>query len=101
MSCGVGHRRGSDPSLLWLWCRLAATAQIQLLAWELPYAMGVALKRHAYEDLWQLWGISVNVMMPGRTARKFCSLSVTWSPVKLSMSHFISLDLGTFRIKWR
>ena len=45
MSCGVGHRRGSDPSLLWLWCRLAATAQIQLLAWELPYAMGVALKR--------------------------------------------------------
>ena len=20
-SYGVGHRRGSDPSLLWLWCR--------------------------------------------------------------------------------
>ena len=27
-----------------LWCRLAAAALIQLLAWELPYAMGVALK---------------------------------------------------------
>ena len=28
-----------------LWHRLAATAPIQLLAWELPYAEGVALKR--------------------------------------------------------
>ena len=28
-----------DPMLLWLWCRLAATAPIQSLAWELPYAM--------------------------------------------------------------
>ena len=31
--------------LLWLWCRPAATALIQLLAWEPPYAVGVALKR--------------------------------------------------------
>ena len=30
--------------MLWLWCRLAAVAQIQPLAWELPCAMGVALK---------------------------------------------------------
>ena len=45
MSCGVGHRHGSDPTLLWLWCRLAATALIRLLAWEPPYAVGVALKR--------------------------------------------------------
>ena len=28
-----------------LWCRLAAIALIQRLAWELPYAAGVALKR--------------------------------------------------------
>ena len=44
MSCGVGHRGTSDPQLLWLWCRLALTALIQPLAWEPPYAMGVALK---------------------------------------------------------
>ena len=24
MSFGVGHTHGSDPELLWLWCRLAA-----------------------------------------------------------------------------
>ena len=43
MSCGVGHRRGSDP--VRLWCRPAAAAPIQPLASERPYAAGVALKR--------------------------------------------------------
>ena len=42
MSCGVGCRRGSDPTLLWLWHRLAATAPIRPLAWETPYATGAA-----------------------------------------------------------
>ena len=45
VSCDGGRRRGSDPKLLWLWCRLASTASIRPLAWELPYATGVALKK--------------------------------------------------------
>ena len=45
MSCGVGRRRSLDPTLLWLWRRLAATALIQPLAWELPYAAGTTLKK--------------------------------------------------------
>ena len=36
VSSGVGRRRGSDLVLLWLWCRLAATAPILPLAWEPP-----------------------------------------------------------------
>ena len=44
MSCGLGHRHGSDPTLLWLWCRLGATAQIRPGAWEPPCAVGAALK---------------------------------------------------------
>jgi len=40
VSCGVGHRCGSDPKLLWLWYRPVATALIRPLAWEPPYAMG-------------------------------------------------------------
>ena len=28
MSCDVGYRCGSDPTLLWLWCRSVATAPI-------------------------------------------------------------------------
>ena len=33
-----------DPVLLWLWRRPVAVALIQPLAWEPPYAVGVALK---------------------------------------------------------
>ena len=42
VSCGIDRRRSSDPALLWLWRRLAATAPIRPLAWELPYAAGAA-----------------------------------------------------------
>ena len=45
MSCGVGRRRSWDPELLWLWHRPGATALFRPLAWELPYAADVALKR--------------------------------------------------------
>ena len=45
MSHGVGHSHGSDPSLLWLWCRPVATAAIEALAWEPPCAVGAALKK--------------------------------------------------------
>jgi len=44
VSCGVGCRRGLDPALLWLQCRLADAALILPLAWELPYGASVALK---------------------------------------------------------
>ena len=45
MSRGVAHRCGSDPTLLWLWCRPMAIAPIGPPAWEPPYAVGAALKR--------------------------------------------------------
>ena len=41
-SCGVGHRLGSDPALLWLWRRPASTSPIRPLAWEPPHAAGAA-----------------------------------------------------------
>ena len=45
VSCGVGCRSGSDPALLWLWCMPVAMALIRPLAWESPYATGVALEK--------------------------------------------------------
>ena len=45
MSWDVGRRRGLDLALLWLWCKLAATALIRPLAWEPSYASGVSLKK--------------------------------------------------------
>ena len=44
MSYDVGHRRGLDLALLWLWCRLPGVGPIRPLAWEPPYALDVALK---------------------------------------------------------
>ena len=45
VSCGLGHRHGLDPALLWLWHRLAAVTPIWPLAWELPHGIGEAVKR--------------------------------------------------------
>ena len=50
MSCGIGHRLSSDLALLWLCCRPVDIALIRCLAWEPPYAMGAALKRHLKND---------------------------------------------------
>ena len=55
MSCGVGCRHGSDPALLWLWCRLVATAPFGPRAWEPPYAVGAAqemAKRQTHTKNW-------------------------------------------------
>ena len=58
MSCAVG----SDPILLWLWLSLGlwpvAIATIQPLAWELPYAIGAALKRKKKTVCW-VWDIGL------------------------------------------
>ena len=45
MSSGVGRRRGSDPELLWLWRRPAATDPIGPIARERPYVAGVDLEK--------------------------------------------------------
>ena len=50
MSCGVCHKCGSDPTLLWLWCRLVAAALIQTLAWEPPRDPSAALKRQKTQE---------------------------------------------------
>ena len=41
MGCRVGRRHNSDPVSLWLW----AAAPFPPLAWKLPYATGVTLKK--------------------------------------------------------
>ena len=60
MSCGVGRRLGSNPKLLWLWCRPVAAALILSLAWELSYAEGAPLKhihthRQSLMSILQVW----------------------------------------------
>ena len=50
MNRGVGPRQGLDLALLGPWCRQAAAAPIQRLAWEPPYAAGAALKRQKKKE---------------------------------------------------
>ena len=45
MSCGEVCRCGSYLALQGLWCRPAAMAPVQPLAWQFPCAAGVALKK--------------------------------------------------------
>ena len=45
MSCGVGYRHCPDLMLLQLWYTLGAAAPTGPLAWELPCAMGTAIKK--------------------------------------------------------
>ena len=49
MSCGEGRRGSSVLEWLWLWLwlwpRPLAVARIRPLAWEPPYAAGMALKK--------------------------------------------------------
>ena len=45
MTCGVGHRHGSDLVWLWLWHRPAVVAPIRPLARASPHAVGAAPKR--------------------------------------------------------
>ena len=59
MSCGVGHRPGLDPELLWLWRRPVATALIRPLAWEPPYAAGAALKSKKKRKVCQAAGVPI------------------------------------------
>ena len=47
--CGVFHRGNSDLVWLWLWCGSAAAAPVWSLAWQLPYAVGVVLRRRKIE----------------------------------------------------
>ena len=63
-SCGVGHRCGLDPTLLWLWCRLAAAVPVRPLAWELPYATRAALKKRKKEKKGDLWSQTPQTQIP-------------------------------------
>ena len=51
---GAGHRLNSDLAFLWLCCRPAATALIQSVVWEPPYATDIALKNRGKKGI-LLW----------------------------------------------
>ena len=64
---------------LWLWCRPAAAAPIQPLAWKLPCAAGVALKRKKKKDpLKPEQQLPRNVTRQALGERRGLGLSMDW-----------------------
>ena len=87
VSCGVGCRRGSDPTLLWLWRRPVATAPIRPLAWEPPYAAGAAQeiakrqkkkKKKKKAEGHRLWASAVLMGCPASLTGHLCVLIATF-----------------------
>ena len=64
MSCGVGRRHGLDLALLWLWRRPVATALIRPLAWESPYAAGVAPEKAKRQKKEKIQVINILALEP-------------------------------------
>ena len=110
MSCSVGHRCGFDPALLWFWCRPAATALIQPLAWELSYAAGGPKKTNNNNNsftcfcfFFLMWQINCICGFHYISIGQWCSTSlhlyisqVPWNHSRLlNSSH--SLSLPKFR----
>ena len=58
MSCGVGHRCGSDPALPWLWCRLVTAALIGPLAWDL-HMLWVQIQKDKRQKKKKNYGVPV------------------------------------------
>ena len=82
VSCSIGDRRSSDPLLLWLWHRLAAKAQIHPLAWELQYALGVAVKKPKKKKKKVL--ILVFIFFSFRTCKLAGACEACWYPLSHS-----------------
>ena len=84
MSCGVGHRRGSDLALLLLWCRLAAVAPIQPLVWEPPFVMGGALKRKKIDK-----NFKNKILKKNLKINKFASVNIPFLNItKITLSYY-------------
>ena len=99
-----------DPVWLWLWWRPAAAALIGPLAWKLPYAVGVALKRPGKKKKrsWIsrqevglclcVWGHDHLVHCRGTWAESSdCSVEKPWEGAEGGVPRGLTEHLGTFR----
>ena len=79
-SYGEGSKCSSDPTLLWLWHRPAATDTIQLLAWELPYATDAVVKiKKNFKMIWMRKSCRMIMSKEGKTNRCYQAWKGTYS----------------------
>ena len=73
-----------DPVLLWY--RVAATALIQPLAWELPYAAGVSIKRKHFKKEGEFYVCEFCLNKTFITARKHVYILININNISNSYS---------------
>ena len=78
----VTYIHGSDPVLLWLWCRPAAVTPFQPLAWELLYAVSAALKKKEKE-----WNSDT-----------YCNMDETWRHAKWNKPEHKKTKMAWFHL---
>ena len=88
MSWVVGCGCGSDPALLWQWCRPAAAAPMWPLAGELPYAAGAALKskKVGVREYWQPCEAQICPQLRFSALRPICSKQYLVHLIKTTLS---------------
>ena len=76
--------------LLWLWCRLAAAAPIQPLAWEPPYAAGAAQEIAKRQKNIYIYMAQVNLSMKEKQIHRHreqtCGCQGGWMDWEFDMS---------------
>ena len=94
MSCEVGCRCGLDPKLLLLWCKLAAAAPTQSLAWGCAICCRCTPKK-SKKNVNQ--AISVSYLKPFNSFKlpvilrmKSKLFSVTWKPLHVNPLNILS-----------
>ena len=79
----MGPRHGLDLVWLWLWCRPAAVALIQPLAWDSPCAAGVALKSKAKQNkayfTYKTKVLNLSYVINQGTQEAMCLLWFSWN----------------------
>ena len=79
-----------------VWCRPVAAAPIQPLAWELPYAMGVAIKRRRRRKKSQAEPARQTcIQIPDPLSIKLCPLNKL---LHLSETEFLQPKMGVIMV---
>ena len=100
VSCAVGCRHGSDPTWLWLWCRLAAVAPIRLpsLGTSICHRCGPKKQKSL---LARLWGTGFLTHCQGRPwcdpSRVACDLAASITNADIPFAPTIPL-LGFYHV---
>ena len=94
VSCGVDHRCGLYPSLLWLWCRPAAVAPNLTLSLGSSICHGCSPEKAKQNKAKKLTGLNICVLF-------ICLFIYLFFYFRVIILSYLWLDSGWFSSFWR